>query len=156
MHVYFATSKNVTINNISFSLTGRKLEITQEDYTKCAFVNSGEAYFCGTNSDFVKWGAGFSRGQQILQALGIPKTKWADSYENFENRRKAIIGSHKVSLSDTYVRDDFTYMTCSCDGKSELLLAWISDKVSSEAQLLSIRLALGDFGDSTPGLIILI
>lgn len=157
MEIYFAKSTPVTVNNITFSLSGRKLEIAQNGYTRTLEVRSGDAYYCQKGIMAQKWCDNLSRGEQILHALGIPKEKWATSYADFENRRKEILDSHKITLSDTYVRDDYTYMTCNIGSKTKLLLAWVSDNVSSKKQLTFIQLALKDFGtESAPGFLVLI
>lgn len=157
MDIYFAKSKPETVDNITFSLNGRKLEISMDGYKRSIEVKNGDAFYCTKGAMPKKWSEGLTRGQVIMQAYGIPKEIWAESYANFENRRKAIIDSHKIKLSDTYVRDDFTYMTRRTNSKEELLLVWVADSVASSKQLFSINLALKDLGNSKlPGVLILI
>lgn len=157
MKIYFAQSTPVTVNNITFSVSGRKLQITQENYTISVEVQNGDAYYCQTGKIAQKWSNAIFRGQQILRVLGIPIEKWADSYENFENRRKALIDSHKFTLSDTYVRDSFTYMTSSANGKTELQLVWVADEITSDNEIRSIEFALENYSTNQfPGFLILI
>lgn len=157
MEIYFAKSNPETVDNITFSLNGRKLEISANGYNRSIEVKNGDAFYCAKGAMPKKWSEGLTRGQVIMQAYGIPMEIWAESYANFENRRKAIIDSHTVKMSDTYVRDDFTYMTRRTNSKEELLLVWVADTVASSKQLSAINLALKELGnDRTPGVLILV
>ncbi len=158
MNIHF-TQKDDSIETHDYKLAydGQKLTITVGNNKQNVRLLSGEAYTYSGEGDLPSIKNGMERGNLILFALGIPTDKWIPSIQKFDATRQAIIDSHEVKISDTYVHFFYSYMT-KHDGRGNevLLMAWVSDEVNTSQQLNEIVRKLAPFGTDNKGFLVLV